>query len=188
MLDVNNNIYTSTFPHKLQELGFEELFCKTNAIEALHSHVSGSVPCCAVYSTQGFDCQEYFIFGHDKGLGDHRIHALDFTQQSIFGTSAPPPVKRQGRNLQCSQIRTVKAYQKTLEKTTEEHKLDHKLNLISELIDKHKRNDPDALSPLQIKCLADKADKEHIELDIHSDKLCRKKKDGKLPWTPESGD
>ena len=89
MLDVNDNIYTSPFAHKLQELGFEELFRKTNATEAPHSHISGSVPCCAVYSTQGFDCQDYFIFDHDKGLGDHRLHALDFTQQSIFGTSVP---------------------------------------------------------------------------------------------------
>ena len=188
MLDVNDNIYTSPFARKLQKLGFEELFRKTNAIEAPHSHISGSVPCCAVYSTQGFDCQDYFIFDHDKGLGDHRLHALDFTQQSIFGTSAPPPVRRQGRNLQCSQLKTMKTYQKTLEESTERHKLDHKLNLISELIDKHERADPDALSPLQIKCLADKADKEHTELEIHSDKVCRKKKDGKLLWTPESGD
>ena len=137
MLDVNDNIYTSPFARKLQKLGFEELFRKTNAVEAPHSHVSGSVPCCAVYSTQGFDCQDYFIFDNDKGLGNHRLHALDFTQQSIFGTSAPPPVRRQGRNLQCSQIKTVKKYQKTLEESTERHKLDHKLNLIGELIDKH---------------------------------------------------
>ena len=44
MLDVNDNIYTSPFAHKLQELGFEELFRKTNATEAPHSHVSESVP------------------------------------------------------------------------------------------------------------------------------------------------
>ena len=115
MLDINAIIYISPFAHKLTELEFEELFCKTNSSHAPHSHdVLGSIPVCAVYATQGFDCREYFVFGHDVSLGDHRLHALSFTNESIFGTSAPTPPKRQGQNLQSSQIKTTKAYQKSL--------------------------------------------------------------------------
>ena len=187
MLDINAHIYRSPFAHKLTELGFEELFRKTNSAEAPHSHVSGSTPVCAVYATQGFDCREYFVFGHDVGVGDHRLHALSFTNESIFGTSAPTPPKRQGRNLQCSQIKTTKAYQKSLETMQDRHKLDHKLDIISLKLDELESDAPGSLSAVQIKCLADKLDKEHTEFQVYSDKTCRKKKDGKLPWTPDSG-
>lgn len=187
MLDMNDNIYNSPFTRKLSELGFEEQFQKTNSADAPHSHVSGLVPICGVYATQGIHCRGYFIFGHDIGSEDHRLHTLDLTHQSIFGTSAPTSPKYAGRNLQCFQLRTMKSYLKTLEKMLDRHKLDNKLDLIGSMMDKEESNAPDALSPVQIKCLADKLDKEHTELEICSEKTCQKKKDGKLPWTPDSG-
>ena len=55
------------------------------------------------------------------------------------------------------------------------------------MIDKLEQEDPDAMTPQQIQCLADKLDKEKTEFEICSDNTCRKKKDGKLPWTDYSG-
>ena len=64
MLDVNDHIYKSPFARRLAEIGLEELFRKTNSADAPHSHAEGSRPLCAVYGTQGIDCQNYFAFCH----------------------------------------------------------------------------------------------------------------------------
>ena len=79
MLDMNDHIYKSPFARKLVEIGFEELFRKTNSADAPHSHAEGSKPLCAVYSTQGIDCRNYFQFRHGTGSGDHRVHGLDLS-------------------------------------------------------------------------------------------------------------
>ena len=70
---------------------------------------------------------------------------------------------------------------------SDEHKLNKKLDFIASMIDKLDREDPDAMSPQQIQCLADKLDKEKTEFEICSDNTCRKKKDGKILWTDHSG-
>ena len=136
MMDMNDDIYKSPFARKLTELGFEEQFQKTNSADAPHSHAEGSKPISAVLATQGIDVRNYFQFRHRVGTGNHRVHALDITLQSIYGTSAPPPVKKAGRKLQCSQPRTVQAYIDKLEMLTDEHKLDKKLDFIASMIDK----------------------------------------------------
>ena len=188
MIDMNDNIYTIRFAKRLGKLGFEELFQRTNSAKAPYSHISGSEPICAVLVTQGIDCTGYYIFRHEIGSGDHRLHAFDLTNESIYGTSAPTPARRPGRNLQCSQIRTMDAYRKTLEKDSDRHKLNKKLDIITACTEAQEQGAPDALTLLQIKGLNDKFDKEHTELEVHAEHVCRKKKDGKLPWTPESGD
>lgn len=80
------------------------------------------------------------------------------------------------------------AYRKTLEKDSDRHKLNKKLDIITACTEAQEQGAPDALTLLQIKGLNDKFDKEHTELEVHAEPVCRKKKDGKLPWTPESGD
>lgn len=187
MLDMNANIYTSSFACKLGEMVFEELFQRTNSARAPYSHIDGSEPICAVFVTQGIDCQGYFISRHEVGAGDHRIHAFDLTQQSIYGTSAPTPARRPGRKLQCSQIRTTDVYRNTLEKDSDRHKLENKLDVITACTDAHGSQASNALSARQINALNDKFDREHTELEIHAENVCRKKKDGMLPWTPDSG-
>ena len=132
MMDMNDDIYKSPFARKLAKIGLEEQFRKTNSADAPHSHAEGSKPISAVLATQGIDVQNYFQFKHGVGTGNHRVHALDITLQSIYGTSAPPPVKKAGRKLQCSQPRTVQAYIDKLEILTDEHKLDKKLDFIAQ--------------------------------------------------------
>ena len=73
------------------------------------------------------------------------------------------------------------SYLNSLEKVIDRHKFDSKLDIIASLTEAHERNAPDALSPVQIKCLSDKFDKEHTELEIHSETVYRKKKGKKLP-------
>ena len=159
MLDMNDNIYTSRFALRPSNLGFEDLFQRTNSAKAPYSHISGSKPICAVFVTQGIDCTGYYIFRHEIGSGDHRLHAFDLTNESIYGTSAPTPARRPGRNLQCSQIRTMDAYWKTLEKDSDRHKLNKKLDIITACTEAQEQGAPDALTLLQIKGLNDKFDK-----------------------------
>ena len=46
----------------------------------------------------------------------------------------------------------------------DQQKLDQKLDIISEKLDELESDAPDSLFAVQIKCLADKLDKEHTEL------------------------
>ena len=72
-----------------------------NNKEALPPHEQGiKNAVCAVFATQGIDCKGYYIYRHGVGLGDHMIHELDITMESLYGTSAPTPKRCPGHNLQ----------------------------------------------------------------------------------------
>ena len=79
------------------------------------------------------------------------------------------------------------SYWNTLEKDSDKHKLEKKLDVITACTDAHKSQASNALSVRQINALNDKFDREHTEFEIHAENVCHKKKDGKLPWTPDSG-
>ena len=94
MLMINANdgdIYKSGLVRQLVEpaIQMEELFLKTNNVQVPYSNKEGSSPICGIFAAQGFDCTGYFISHHDFRMGDHRVHILDITMESPFGTSAP---------------------------------------------------------------------------------------------------
>ena len=111
MIDLNENIHTGNFAKALaeEEILMDEVFSRVNNTQAPNSHITGSEPICGIYASPGIDCTGYFIHRHDFGLGDHRMHSLDITMESLFGCSAPTPRRKAARNLQCDieQIRVL---------------------------------------------------------------------------------
>ena len=103
MIDLNKNIYTGNFVKALAEedILMDEVFRRVNNTQAPNSHVTGSEPICGLYASPGINCTGYFIHRHDFGLGDHIMHSLDITMESLCECSAPIPRRMAARNLQC---------------------------------------------------------------------------------------
>ena len=101
MINLNKNVYTGNFVKALAEedILMDEVFRQINNTQAPNSHINGSEPICGLYASPGIDCIGYFIQRHDFGLGDHRMHSLDITMESLFGCSAPTPQRMAARNL-----------------------------------------------------------------------------------------
>ena len=101
MIDLNKNNYTGNFAKALtkEDILMDEVFHRVNNTQAPNSYINGSEPICGLYASPGIDCTGYFIHLHDFGLGDHRMHSLDITMESLFGCSAPTPRRLAARNL-----------------------------------------------------------------------------------------
>ena len=101
MIDLNENIHTGNFAKALaeEEILMDEVFSRVNNTQAPNSHINGSEPICGIYASPGIDCTGYFIHRHDFGFGDHIMHSLDITMESLFGCSAPTPQRLAARNL-----------------------------------------------------------------------------------------
>ena len=159
MIDANDgDIYRSSFVRQLAEpaIQMEELFLKTNNVQAPNSKKEGSNPIGGTFATQGFDCTGYFISRHDFGIGDDRIHMLDVTMESLFGMSAPTPTRRAGRNLQCKQEQTMERYNALQEDMHKSHKLSLKMDWIETALDMHENGDKEVGRSIELITCLDK--------------------------------
>ena len=148
MVDLNKNIYTGNFAKPLaeQDILMDEVFHWVNNTQAVNSHNNGSEPICGIYASPGIDCTGYFIHRHDFGLGDHIMHSLDITMESLFGCSAPTPWRLAAKNLQCDIERIRDSYVNKLEKRCERHNMEAKFDLLHQQMDEYEQISPDALS------------------------------------------
>ena len=101
--DFNQSIYRSPLATELtsQDLEMEEQFKCLHGKEAPYSHVKGKIPIMGCFATKGVEVKAYFISGHHAygSVGDHRLHVIDFSSQSIIGDNLPRVTKRSGRKL-----------------------------------------------------------------------------------------
>ena len=102
--DFNQSIYKSRLADELTgpDLEMEEQFRRLHGTEAPHSYVKGKLPITGCFATKGVEAKAYFISDHHAygSLGDHRLHVIDFSSQSIIGDNLPRVTKRSGRKLQ----------------------------------------------------------------------------------------
>ena len=102
--DFNQSIYKSALATQLTGPGLEmkEQFKLLHGKEAPYSHIKGKLPIMGCFATSGVEIKAYFISDHHAhgSVGDHRLHVLDFSSQSIIGDNLPRVTKRSGRKLQ----------------------------------------------------------------------------------------
>ena len=128
--DFNQSIYKSNLATQLTgpDLEMKEQFKLLHGKEAPYSHIKGKLPIMGCFATSGVEIKAYFISDHHAygSVGDHRIHVLDFSSQSIIGDNLPRVTKRSGRKLQWKVPPTSKKYTRDLVQVSKANKLDKK--------------------------------------------------------------
>ena len=89
---------------------------------------------------------------------------FDVTMESMFGMSAPTPLRLAGRTLQCKQKQTMERYIELLEHICQRHKLDRKLAWIELALDMVEAEGPNAPALDNIESYANKLDGEHVQI------------------------
>ena len=152
-IDLNQYIYKGNFAKTLAErdIQMDKVFYRTNVIQALHLHLTGSDPIYGIFASLGINCTGYFIYYNDFGPSDSRRYGLDITMESIFGRSAPAPRQMVARNLQCDIERIRDTYIYILEKECcKQHIMDKKVDLLHQQMDKYKKHELGAISIVEI--------------------------------------
>ena len=105
MADFNQHIYEGKLQETFtaEDIGLEEQFRKLYDKNAPFSHASGSALIYGVFATSGIN---YEATLHKAGVGDHRLHAFDFSANSLLGIDTPAIYRPDGRKLRCSIERT----------------------------------------------------------------------------------
>ena len=176
----NQNIYTSNFARQLAEddLGMEEQYQKLHGEEAPLSYVRSTEPIMGCFATSGTFVRSYFMAAHhaSRGVGDHRLHEIDFCAASILGAELPAVTKKVGRRLQYKLKPTRMKYRKDLVKTCKQHKMEEKSHVMMQAENfsaEAEHNDA-----------RESFDRQHTELQIACEKKCRKFRIGRSEYTP----
>ena len=106
----------------------KEQFKLTHGKEAPYLHIKGKLLIMGCFAISGIEIKAYFISDyHAHGsVGDHRIHVLDFSSQSITGDNLPQVTKRSGRKLQWKVPPASRKYSGDLVQVSRANKLDKK--------------------------------------------------------------
>ena len=82
-----------------EDIGLEDQSRKLNVEDAPLSHNNGSTPICGVFAKSGMNCESASISSYKGGMGDHRLHVLYFSAESILGLDTPSVCKPDRQNL-----------------------------------------------------------------------------------------
>ena len=153
---------------------FKHLYGK----EAPYSYIKGKLPIMGCFATSGVEIKAYFISDHRAhgNVGDHRMHVLDFTPQSIIGDNLPRATKRSGRNLQWKVPTTHRKYTRDLVRISKANKLDRKAITL--------RNPANFNTNKEYQITRKSFNRVHCQLQLHCESRCRKYKLDKLEWSP----
>ena len=156
----------------------KEQFKLLHGTEAPYSHIKGKLPIMGCFATRGLEIKAYFISNHNAygSIGDHRIHVIDFSSQSIIGDNLPRVTKRSGRKLQWKVPPTSRKYTRDLVRVSRANKLDKKAIRL--------RNPDNFATSEEYRIARESFDRVHCQLQLHCESRCRKYKLDKLEWSP----
>jgi len=173
-LDVNDNIYHSSFSEAMRQAGLTEACTDRHGASAPPTYNRGSHPIDGIYVSDtllGSRC------GYLKFEYDHRGLFLDVQMNQVFGTSVPPTAKRKGRRLKCDDPRIVNNFTQKYKEFLTTHHLDLRA----------KQLDIDTQLGINAEQAArwEGLDAMRVCGVTHADLHCRKFKTGEAPWSLE---
>ena len=157
----------------------EEQFKLLHGKDAPYLHVKGKLPIMGCFATSGIEVKAYFISDHHAygSVGDHRLHVIDFSSQSIIGDNLPRVTKRSGQKLQWKVRPTSEKYTRDLVKASKANKLDEKAIKL--------RNPDNYGTSKEYRLAQESFDRVHCQLQLHCESRCRKYKLDKLESSPQ---
>jgi hypothetical protein len=128
-----------------------------------------------LWITSDIDISNACVMPFGYGVGGHRLFALDVTIESLIGTRPQKIVRPASRRLNSKIPHFAEAYIRSLEANITQHRLIEKLHEV------HISDWSHAEKERQV-CANDQAGKEFM---THAEKVCRKIKCCRIPYSPE---
>ena len=101
--DFNQSIYKIRLATKLTgtDLEMKEQYKLLHGKEAPYSNIKGTLLIMGCFATSGVVIKAYFISDHHAygSVGDHRLHVINFSSQSVIEDNLPRVTKRSGLKL-----------------------------------------------------------------------------------------
>ncbi len=111
------------------------------------------------------------------GIGDHRLFVVDSSEADVIGISRQKVVRPLSRQINTKIPRVAEIYARVLEEKVISHRL------IKCIGAAHRKSKPRASAPRR---RLNKLDKELGQYMHYAEKICRKIKSGRIPFSPEA--
>jgi len=171
-LDVNDNVYNSTFTRAMYQVGLREVCTERHGPGAPPTYNRGSHPIDGIYVSESLlNCR----CGYLDFEFDHRGLYVDIQMDQVFGTTVPPTVKRRGRRLKCDDPRIVAKFTKVYR----EFIVKHQLKLRAKQLDEDTKTGMTQEQAERWEAI----DRMRVCGVNLADQHCRKLKTGEAPWS-----
>ena len=129
-MEMLKNVYTERFGKRLagDDLLITEQCLNTTGKNLPPTHIGGktnTIDTCFV--AEGTKCMTAGMLPKYEGLGNQWCSILDFSSESILGTSMPKIVRASARKLNCATERIRYGYSKVLNQLCDQHRIFSKL-------------------------------------------------------------
>lgn len=138
----------------------------------------GSTPIDAIWATKDIHITGACMMPCGYGVGDHRLLVIDFTLQSIIGSSPRKVIRPAARRLNTRIPQVLQKYTTNLETLFTRHKVVERLEHLS-------RPSPHK-SAADVEEALQRLDTESANLMRAAEKRCRKLKSGLIPFSPDA--
>lgn len=179
LMDANDQINNTLFTQYFDDMDMKEAILSLHPSQpAVATRTPGTNTIDGIWASRSIDITKagYTPFHPTKAF-DHRFAWIDVTRQSAFGHLMPPIKSYTTRRLKLQDPRITKRYTSVLRKHCIKHKLRERS---TKLRNKCRQNVP--LSATQAAEL-ENIDELKIQGMVHAEKICRKLKTGKIPWS-----
>jgi hypothetical protein len=170
MMDANTHVLTGRLCRNLTRdtLNLREITKSFLGELCPYTHSRGSIPIDGVWATEDISITAVKWLSFEESPGDHRACIFDFTTLSAIGTNEKRIVLPKCRRLSTRNKKSVSAYVSTLEEQFRIHRIPERLEQLD--------SETQGMYPLspEFQLRHDRLDAQITELQVHSEKHCRK--------------
>ena len=178
-LDANENIYTQALGNMLtnpEGLGMVEAVGAYTGKKIGATYFRGTKPIDGIWTTPDIIIANACVMPAGYGIGDHRLFIVDIHTSSLVGEGPPRERRAASRCLNTRLPHVAKKYVENLETNLKWHKLTEKLG--------EAHTTGTSREDVQGKVI--NVDKDSLQYMKHAAKKCRKLKNGRICFSPES--
>jgi hypothetical protein len=177
-MDHNEHTYNGPLGRVLVDmegLGLQEAVLRHTGKRTGATFFRGSKPINGLWVTSNLDIANVCVMPFGYGIGDHRMFVLDIAMESLVGKNPTKVVRPASRWLHSKLPRCGKAYNKSLDNIVQHQ-------LLEQLSEAHHSN----LATNKKTEVINNIDREGQDYMRHAEKLCRKIKCCRIPYSPEA--
>ena len=178
-MDHNEHVYNGALGKALSDrdgLDLREVILETTGVQTGATFFRGSHPIDGLWASADLDLGNACVMPFGYGVGDHRAFILDIPLESLVGINPVRIVRPASRRLNSRIPGCGKAYRKSLESNIIKHKLIERL---------HEAHTGDYTDKERVRRVT-RIDEEGKTYMRHAEKICRKIKSCRIPFSPEA--
>jgi hypothetical protein len=178
-MDHNEHTYDGLLGKVLSDpdgLGLQKVVLKYTGKRTGSTFFQGSKPINGLWVTSNIEIVNTCLMPFGYGIGNHRMFVLDITLESLVGRNPTKVVRPASCRLNSKVPRCREAYVQSLERNIVQHRLLERLNKV------HHSNIPWEKEAERLNAI----DHEGQDYIIHAEKICRKIKNCRIPYSPEA--